>query len=82
MDTEQGNIIDKIQEILTDLRPAFVRDGGDIEFVRFVEETGTVEVRMQGMCRGCGMAEFTLKLGVEATLREQLTGVLEVVAVE
>ncbi len=75
-------ITNKIEELLGTLRPAFLRDGGDIEFVRFVPETGVVEVRMQGMCHDCGMAEFTLKLGVEETLKEHLDVVREVIAVE
>ena len=64
------------------LRPAFQRDRGDIEFVKFLPETGVVEVRMHGTCKGCGMAEFTLKMGVEETLKEHLPEVKEVIAVE
>lgn len=75
-------IVSKIEELLAVMRPAFQRDRGDIEFVRFVPETGVVEVRMQGMCRGCGLAEITLKAGVESTLREHIPEVQEVIAVD
>ncbi len=74
--------IEKIQEVLAMIRPVFQRDRGDIEFVRFVPESGRVEVRMHGMCHGCGMADFTLKMVVEETLREHVQDVREVVAVE
>lgn len=71
-----------IEATLAMIRPVFQRDRGDIEFVRFVPEMGRVEVRMHGMCRGCGMADFTLKMVVEETLREHVTEVREVVAVD
>ena len=74
--------VQKIEEILAMLRPAFQRDRGDIRFVSFNPESGVVQVRMEGMCKGCGMAEFTLKMGVEETLREQIPEITEVVAVE
>lgn len=71
----------KIEEILAELRPVFQRDGGDIEFVQFRPQEGIVEVRMHGMCRGCGMAEFTLKIGVEDSLRQVIPEVRKVMAV-
>lgn len=72
-------VIEKIQELLADMRPAFQRDRGDIEFVSFDPETGIVKVRLLGMCRGCGLSELTLKMGVEAILKEQLPAVKEVI---
>ncbi len=64
------------------MRPAFQRDGGDIELVDIDESTGLVSVRMSGACKGCPMSEITLKAGVEATLIENVPGVTEVIAVE
>ena len=77
-----STIEEKIEAILEKLRPAFRRDGGDIEFIRFIKETGVVEVRMQGMCRDCGLSEYTLQMGVATSLQEQLPNVREVVAVK
>jgi Fe-S cluster biogenesis protein NfuA len=73
--------VEKIQELLEAMRPAFQRDRGDIEFVSFNRATGVVGVRLKGMCRGCGMAELTLKWGVEETLKEHLPEVRAVTAV-
>ncbi|MEK7665744.1 MAG: NifU family protein [Patescibacteria group bacterium] len=73
---------DQIKSILSDMRPAFQRDGGDIELVDIDESTGLVSVRMSGACKGCPMSEITLKAGVEATLIENVPGVTEVIAVE
>lgn len=74
-------IVSKIQELMAEMRPAFERDGGDIEFVEFQAKTGVVKVRLKGMCRGCGLSELTLKMGVEAVLKERLPEVKKVIAV-
>lgn len=79
---EELELAKKIQSLLAAMRPAFQRDRGDIQFVRFVSATGVVEVRLLGMCHGCDLANLTLKAGVEATLRENIPEVREVVAVE
>jgi Fe-S cluster biogenesis protein NfuA len=73
-------LIAKIEEILDTLRPNIQMDGGDIKFVRF--EDGVVYVRMLGACVDCPVSSYTLKLGIEDALKEQLSEVREVVAVE
>lgn len=72
-------LIAKIEEILDTLRPNIQMDGGDIKFVRF--EDGVVYVRMLGACVDCPVSSYTLKLGIEDALKEQLSEVREVVAV-
>lgn len=73
--------IDKIKEVIEQIRPNIQMDGGDIEFVRFDE--GVVYVRFHGACVGCPASIFTLKGGIEEALKEQLSDVVhEVVAVE
>jgi len=72
---------DKVQEIIGQIRPALQSHGGDIELVS-VEEDKTVKVRLRGACSGCPGARATLKNGAEATLKEQLPDVKEVVAVD
>ncbi len=71
-----------IEKLLNDMRGAFLRHKGDIEFVSVNEETGVVAVRMKGACKGCPMSGLTLKAGVEATLMSEVPGVTEVIAVE
>jgi Fe-S cluster biogenesis protein NfuA len=41
---------------------------------------GVVEVYMQGSCQGCPSSTATLKMGIEARLREEIPEVKEVVA--
>lgn len=76
MDTIEKKIIETIQRI----RPYIIGDGGDIEFVSFNEETGTVVVRFLGACVGCYLLDFTLKGGVEALLMDYVPEVKEVIS--
>ncbi len=75
-----GGLARRICDLLDrEIRPAVARDGGDIVFVGFRE--GVVELQMRGACSGCPSATATLKLAVEARLREEIPEVREVVAV-
>ena len=70
----------EVRQALEIIRPTLQADGGDVELVE-VTETGVVRVRLQGACHGCPMAAVTIKDGIERTLKEQVPGVTEVVAV-
>jgi len=76
-----SSIEQQIEEVLRQIRPALQSDGGGIEFVKFNPETGVVHVRMQGACVDCPMLQITLKSGIEATLKEAISEIKEVVAV-
>jgi Fe-S cluster biogenesis protein NfuA len=72
-------VVQRIRRILEEeVRPAVAMDGGDIVFAGFRD--GTVELYMQGSCSGCPSATATLKMGIEARLREEIPEVREVVA--
>jgi Fe-S cluster biogenesis protein NfuA len=71
----------KVAEVIDSIRPMLQNDGGDIELVG-VDADKTVRVRLQGACRGCPGARMTLKMGVERVLRQKVSDVKEVVAVE
>jgi Fe-S cluster biogenesis protein NfuA len=66
--------IEKIKEVIEQLRPNIQMDGGDVEFVRF--DDGIVYVRFHGACIGCPAAIFTLKGGIEEALKEQISDVV------
>lgn len=67
-----------VEEIINQLRPAVQTDGGDIELVD-VSEDGVVTVRLHGACIGCPSAAFTLKMGVEQSLKENIPEITRVV---
>jgi len=71
---------DKVEEILDKIRPALVRDGGNVELVGV--DDGTVKVKLVGACAGCPMSTMTLKNGIERILKQEVPEVKEVVAVE
>ncbi len=70
---------EKIEEILSQIRPQLEADGGSVELVDVND--GTVSVRLTGACAGCPMATMTLKGGIERILKEHVPEVKEVVAV-
>ncbi len=71
----------KIEEILESIRPALKADGGDVEFLRFIEEEGVVELRWLGACEDCPISMVTLKEGIERRLKSGVPDVTEVRAV-
>jgi Fe-S cluster biogenesis protein NfuA len=76
----RGSVETRIQRILDgEIRPAVAMDGGDVVFVSY--HNGVVELHLQGSCSGCPSSLFTLKLGIEQRLREEIPEVEEVVAI-
>jgi len=73
---------DDIEKVLDQVRPALRMDGGGIELIDVDESTGVVRVKLQGACVGCPMSQITLKMGVEAALRDAIPEITEVIAVE
>ena len=55
-----------------DINPAVAGHGGKVELLDV--QDGTVVVRMMGGCQGCGMANVTLRQGIEAQLRRVIPG--------
>ena len=76
---ESDAIVSKIREILErDVRPYVEQDGGEISFAGYRD--GVVEVVLQGACAGCPSSSITLKMGIEARLKEEIPEVKSVVA--
>ncbi len=71
----------KIEEILESIRPALKADGGDVEFLGFIEGDGVVELRLLGACEDCPISMMTLREGIERRLRSGVPGIREVQAV-
>ena len=69
----------KIIEIIDTLRPYLINDGGNIEFIKY--EDNTVYIKMSGACANCSMLDFTLKEGIEAAIKEEVPSVIDVINV-
>jgi Fe-S cluster biogenesis protein NfuA len=71
---------EKVENVLNEIRPMLVRDGGNVELVSI--EGGIVKVRLQGACAGCPMSQMTLRNGIEKVLKEKIPEVTAVVSAE
>ena len=80
INTSLDEINARIQAVLEELRPTILQDGGDIHFVRF--ENGTVFVKLHGACVSCPISFITLKMGLEAQLKEKIPGIESVIALD
>jgi len=70
---------EKVEATLSQIRPALLADGGDVQLVDV--SNGVVKVKLSGACRGCPMATITLRQGIERVLKEQVPEVKEVIAI-
>jgi len=68
----------KVQEILDDMiNPAVAGHGGIIRLLDVRDNN--VYLMMGGGCQGCGMADVTLKQGIETMLREEVPQIASVI---
>jgi Fe-S cluster biogenesis protein NfuA len=61
---------DKVEAVLTRVRPFLQADGGDVELVDVDDRSASV--RLTGMCAGCPSAHMTLYVGIETILRDEI----------
>ncbi len=67
-----------LQELIDErINPAVAAHGGQIELLNVDEDT--VYIHMGGGCQGCGMANVTLKHGIEAMIQEVFPEIKQVV---
>lgn len=66
----------KIENIINQIRPYLVSDGGDIQFIKF--EDGIVYIKMLGACSDCAYIDYTIKDGIEQMLVNEIPEVTEV----
>lgn len=69
-----------IQKVIDEeIRPVLAEDGGDMEL--FDVEGDVVKVILKGACSGCASSTETLKIAIEATLKDRILPTLTVEAV-
>ncbi len=77
LETPEGKLI---QALLDErVNPAVASHGGHISLVDVQDDT--VYIRLEGGCQGCGMADVTLKQGIETEIKQavpNITAVLDV----
>jgi Fe-S cluster biogenesis protein NfuA len=76
----EKTIEEQVKETIEMIRAGLQSHGGDVELVG-IDDDNTVNVRLQGACKGCPGATMTMKMGIERILRERIPEVKQVVAV-
>jgi Fe/S biogenesis protein NfuA len=70
---DDDKMFEVVEGILrTQINPAVAQHGGRIDLLDV--QDAVVVVRLMGGCQGCGMANQTLRQGVEASLRRAVPG--------
>ena len=73
--------LEQVQVILDDMvRPALQGDGGDITLLKV--EDNNIYVKLVGSCKSCPSSIMTMKLGVEALLKEEFPAMKELIQVD
>ena len=72
---------ERVEHILSLIRPAVRSDGGDLELVDITPE-GVVQIRLHGACIGCPSSAITLQHGIERNLKSHVPEVKSVQSVE
>src|ERR687891_70946 len=75
-----GPLVDRVQQVIEEqVNPAIAAHGGGAELVSV---DGTIAyLRLFGGCQGCGLAQVTLKQGIEKILLESIPELSQVVDV-
>ena len=78
--TLEGDLAAKVQMLLDyQINPAIASHGGSAELAGV--EDDTVYLRLGGGCVGCGMAQVTLRQGIEVAIKNALPEITQVVDV-
>ncbi len=78
--TSEQAMREQVEKALDTVRPILQADGGYVELVDILP-SGIVQVRMTGACKGCPMAQMTLKSSIERAVKKMVPGVKAVEAV-
>lgn len=71
-----NNQEEKIKELIEEIQPFLIADGGNVEFVKY--EDNIVYIKVLGACQNCGMLDVTLSDLIGATIMEEVPEVKEV----
>ncbi|HRE32446.1 MAG TPA: NifU family protein, partial [Candidatus Berkiella sp.] len=78
---EDSTLAERVNYILNnEINPNLASHGGRVSLVE-ITPNNEVVLRFGGGCHGCGMADVTLKQGIEKTLMSQLPEVTAVIDV-
>lgn len=67
---------ENVENVLDELRPYLMSDGGNVELVDI--EGPIVKLRLQGACGSCPSSAMTLRMGIERKLKEEIPEISEI----
>ncbi len=70
----------RIEDALSTVRPHLKVDGGDVEVVDLTDDL-FVKIRWIGMCESCSMSAMTLRAGIAEAIRGKIPEIAGVEAV-
>jgi Fe-S cluster biogenesis protein NfuA len=73
--------LERVEKVLSLIRPAIQADGGDLELVEVTPE-GVVRIRLLGACVGCPSSSVTLQMGIERNLKNHVPEITRVESVD
>ena len=73
---EDEKKIAAVKKSIEKIRPYLQADGGDVEFVKLIDDV--VFVSVHGACIGCGALDETIKDGVAALIKDEVEGIRDV----
>jgi Fe/S biogenesis protein NfuA len=75
---DSASLVERVRWVVeNEINPQLAQHRGHVS-VQEVTAQGVVSLRFGGGCHGCGMADVTLKQGIEKTLMEKVQGVTAV----
>jgi Fe/S biogenesis protein NfuA len=75
---KEAEIEDRVEWLLqTEINPALASHGGRVALVEVTEQKEVI-LQFGGGCQGCGMADVTMKQGIEQTLKRHIPEVTAV----
>ncbi len=78
--SEKTELIQKVENVINQIRPYLEADGGNIRFDSITEDN-VVMVELLGACGSCPMSQMTLKTGVEQAVRKAIPEIKAVEAI-
>ncbi len=79
--SEDKNLLERVENALSQLRPYLEADSGDVTLIDITDDM-VVRLKFLGACRSCSMSAMTLKAGIEQTILRMVPEIKSVEAIE
>lgn len=73
-------LLHKVDQALDEVRPHLAVDGGNLEVVEITDDL-VLRIKWLGNCENCSMSVFTLRAGIEHTIKKHVPEITKVEAV-